>query len=214
MNHASSSARSLPIVLVLIAAFASGLGLWLGSRQFTPETPPPLIAALLYPEPREVPDFQLTQTQGKPYGKDDWRGHWTILFFGYTTCPDVCPTTLAVFKHVWSELTQLHLDQQLRIDFISIDPQRDTPEQLAGYVAYFSPDFRAATGSDDDLNRLTRALGLVYSRTIGSNGEVQIDHSASAAIINPQAELIGLFRPPLTAEPILADLKTLLNGAN
>ncbi len=209
MNHTAPPSRSLPTLIVLIAALAAGLGLWLGNRQIT-EPPLLLTAGVLYPEPREVPDFQLMQANGQPYGKNDWLGHWNVLFFGYTSCPDVCPTTLAAFKQVLAELTKSGISSSFHFDFISVDPERDTPEKLGSYVAFFSPEFRAATGNEDDLNRLTHALGLIYTRTTGPDGAIQVDHSASAVIINPQGELVGLFRPPLTAAPIAADLSTLL----
>lgn len=208
MNSTTRTSRSLPTLLVLVAALAAGLGLWVGNRQIN-QSPLKLTTGALYPEPREVPDFQLLQPNGKSYSKNDWLGHWTLVFFGYTTCPDVCPTTLTTFKHVWGELEQSGVDASFRFDFISIDPERDLPEQLGQYVAYFNPKFRAATGSDEDLGRLTRAMGLVYTRTIGPDGNVQIDHSASAVIINPKGELIGLFRPPLQAQAMAADLKNL-----
>ena len=83
------------------------------------------------------------------------------------------------------------------------------PAQLGKYVGYFSPDFIAATGSDDELTRLTRALGLIYTRTTAANGNIEVDHSGSAVIIDPQGRLIGLFRPPFTASALTADLATL-----
>ena len=203
----SASDSRLPIWLILLAAVAAGAGLWLSQRYFSAPPAPQLQNAVLYPVPRAVPEFRLEQAGGQPLDTASWRGHWNIVYFGYTSCPDVCPTTLAVFKQAWKELGVLK--ENYRFDFISVDPQRDAPEQLAKYVAFFSPDFIAATGSDEELTRLTRALGLMYARTTDANGAVQVDHSGSAVIINPQGQLIGMFRPPFTAEQIVADLATL-----
>jgi len=163
--------------------------------------------AVLYPQPHAVPEFRLSRANGQSQDLASWRGHWNVVYFGYTSCPDVCPTTLAVFKQVWQDLGALK--EKVRFEFISVDPQRDTPEQLGKYVAFFSPDFVAATGSDEELTKLTRALGLIYSRTTDANGVVQVDHSGSAVIVDPQGRLVGMFRPPFAAAAIAADLRTL-----
>ena len=197
----------LPIWLILVAAVAAGAGLWLSQRYFSAPPAPALQNAVLYPAPRAVPEFHLDQTNGQPLDLASWRGHWNVIYFGYSSCPDVCPTTLAVFKQAWKQLGVLK--EKFHFDFISVDPQRDTPEQLTKYVAFFSPDFIAATGNDEELTKLTRALGLMYARTTDANGAVQVDHSGSAVIINPQGQLVGMFRPPFTPAQIAADLSAL-----
>jgi protein SCO1/2 len=209
MHSERCAGRVSPTVLILIAAVAAALGLWLGSRAFAPSSAPQLAAAVLYPAPRELPDFSLTRSDGGTLTQDDWKGRWTVVFFGFTHCPDVCPTTLATFKQVWATLREAGIGQKVAFDFISVDPERDTPAQLAQYVGYFSKDFVAATGSDAELTKLTRALGLVYAREPSANGDYTVDHSASAVIIDPAGRQTGLFRPPFDAAKIAADLKTL-----
>jgi protein SCO1/2 len=200
--------------IILVAALAAGVGLWFGNRQFGPADRPKLANAVLYPHPRELPDFQLAQANGAPLTLADWKGRWDVAYFGYASCPDVCPTTLSVFKQVWKGLAERGLRDRVRINFISVDPQRDTPEALGRYLAFFSPDFVAATGSDEQLTRLTRALGLLYSRSTGPNGEIQVDHSGSAVIVDPQGRLVGMFRPPFAAADVAADLATLVGSGN
>ena len=214
MNTPPTPSRSLPTWLILIAALAVASGLWLGNRFFAAPTPPKLENAVLYPQPRPLPEFHLTQANGAALSNADWRGHWNVVYFGYASCPDVCPTTLATFKQVWSDLGKRDLTDRVRIDFISVDPQRDTPDRLAQYVAFFSPDFIAATGSDEELTRLTRALGLIYTRTSDANGTIEVDHSGSAVIVDPQARLVGMFRPPFTAAALTADLAILAATRN
>ena len=205
---APASHRSF-VWIILVAALAAGVGLWFGNRQFGQADRPKLTNAVLYPQPRELPDFQLTKSDGQAMTLADWRGHWNVAYIGYASCPDVCPTTLSVFKQVWKGLADRGLRDRIRFNFISVDPQRDTPEVLGKYVAFFSPDFVAATGSDEQLTRLTRALGLLYSRSTGPNGEIQVDHSGSAVIVDPQGRLVGMFRPPFAAADVAADLATL-----
>ena len=209
MVSAPSSPRTLPIAAFVIAAFAAACGLWLGSRLFSSPQAAPMHSAVLYPAPRTIPDFRLTQANGRTLTSADWRDHWNLVYFGYTSCPDVCPTTLATLKQVWLDLGKRGLADTVRIDFISVDPERDTAERLGAYVAFFSPDFVAASGSDEELTRLTRALGLVYARTQDANGAVQVDHSGSVVLVDPQAHLVGMFRPPFAAAAIAADVAAL-----
>jgi len=211
MNSPSSSApRGLSTWLILLAALAAGTGLWLGGWLLAPPAPAKFENAVLYPQPRAVADFSLTRANGKPLTLADWRGHWTIVYFGYSNCPDVCPTTLAAFKQVWKDLDQKNQSKLVQLDFISVDPQRDVPETLGKYVSFFNPEFVAATGSDDELRRLGNALGLAYSRDNDANGNITVDHSGSAVIIDPQARMIGMFRPPFVPATIAADLAKLL----
>lgn len=199
--------------LILIAAVAAGLGLWLGLRQMQPSSAPKLEAGVLYPAPRALPDFRLTRSDGQPLTLADWKGHWTVAFFGFTNCPDVCPTTLATFKQVHQRLADAGVGERVRFDFISVDPARDTPEQLARYVGFFSKDFVGATGPDEALLPLTRALGMVYARGEPKDGTYSVDHSASAVLIDPAGRQVGLFRPPFDAAKMAADLQTLAAGS-
>ena len=203
--------RQLPITLIVAAAFAAALGLWLGQRFLSAPTAPVMKNAVLYPTPRTIPDFKLTQANGQPLTLDSWRGHWNAVYFGYTSCPDVCPTTLAEFKQVWKDLGEERAN--VRFDFISVDPERDTSDKLGKYVSFFNPDFIAATGSDDELNKLTRSLGLTYTREKDANGNIEVDHSASVVIIDPDGKLRGIFRPPFAAPDVTADLEALIRSA-
>lgn len=210
MNTPKMASRLNLTALILIAAVAAAAGLWLANRYMGAPAQPALASALLYPEPRPLPDFILAQANGAPLTLADWRGHWNIVYFGYASCPDVCPTTLQTLKSVWNDLGKRGLRESVRIDFISVDPERDTPDLLGRYVAFFSPDFIAATGNDEQLTRITRALGLVYSRTKSADGAIEVDHSGSAVIVDPQGRLTGIFRPPLAAKETADDIAALV----
>ncbi|HEY6942033.1 SCO family protein [Dokdonella sp.] len=208
MTRIRSAGRVSANWLILIAALAAAVGLWLGTRVLAPAPGPRLSAVVLYPAPRELPEFHLDRSDGSALTLADWKGRWTIVFFGYTSCPDVCPTTLSDFKQVWKRLPPAARDR-VRFDFISVDPQRDTPTQLARYVGFFEPQFVAASGSDEQLTRLTHALGLVYARGEPKDGTYDVDHSASAVLIDPQGRQAGVLRPPFDAATIAADLVAL-----
>ncbi len=195
--------------LILIAAIAAGLGLWIGLRQHQAPALPPLEAGIAYPAPRALPDFTLTRGDGTPLTLADWKGHWSVVFFGFTNCPDVCPTTMATLKQVHQHLADAGLQDRVRFTFVSVDPARDTPELLSRYVAYFSKDFIAATGPDEVLQPLTRSLGLIYSRGEPKDGTYSVDHSASVVLIDPAGREVALFRPPFDAARMAADLQKL-----
>lgn len=196
----------------MIAAIAAAIGLFAGSHYFAAPAGPVLKAAVMYPAPRGVPDFTLANANGAALTQADWRDRWTIVFFGFTHCPDVCPSTLSVFKQVWTTLAAQGRTARLRFDFISVDPQRDTPEQLTRYISYFHEDFVAATGNEAELTRLTRSLGLVYAQVPDEQGGYTVDHSASVVIIDPAGRLVGLFRPPFDAVAIADDLASLTDS--
>ncbi|MGH8042095.1 MAG: SCO family protein [Rudaea sp.] len=202
----------LPNWLIVVAAVVAALGLWLGQRYFAAPVPSRLANAVLYPSPRPIVDFRLTRTDAQSLTTSDWHGHWSVVYFGYTHCPDVCPTALATFAKVWKDLHARGLSEHVRFYFISVDPQRDTPQILRRYVDLFDPDFVAATGADAELTALTRALGLIYTRTTGVNGEIQVEHSGSAVIVDPHARQVGIFRPPFAAHALAGDLATLVAG--
>ncbi|MEO5623363.1 MAG: SCO family protein [Dokdonella sp.] len=208
MTRYRTAGRISTTPLILIAALAAALGLWLGARMLGAPALPALAAVTLFPQPRALPDFHLTRSTGESLTLADWKGRWTVAYFGYTHCPDVCPTTLAAFKQTWKLLDSASA-QKLRFDFISVDPARDTPEQLARYVGYFSKDFVAATGTDDELTGLTHALGLVYSHEKSADGSDVVDHSAAAVIIDPRGNEAGILRPPFEPAKIAADLTML-----
>lgn len=212
MTRQHSRARIGATPLIVIAAIAAAIGLFAGSHYFSAPADPLLKTAVMYPAPRVVPDFTLTNANGAALTQADWRDHWTVVFFGFTHCPDVCPTTLTVFKQAWTTLAAQGKTARLRFDFISVDPQRDRPEQLTRYIGFFHKDFVAATGSDVELTRLTRALGLVYARVADEQGGYTMDHSASVVIIDPAGRLVGLFRPPFDAVAIADDLATLADS--
>lgn len=208
MTPSISHGRASATVLIVVAAVAAAFGLWLGTRTADRTALPGFRAAVAYPAPRSLPEFSLERSDRTPLTLADWKGHWTVAFFGFTHCPDICPTTLATFKQAWNQLDPA-TRARVRFDFISVDPQRDTPELLHAYVSYFHPEFVAATGSDAELTRLTRALGLLYTRGESTDGQYSVDHSASAVIIDPDGRQAGLFRPPFEAAPIAADLAAL-----
>lgn len=199
------------IAALLVITLAAGLGLALSSRLFPPARPakpaPKLESVTLIPSPRALPDFSLSGTDGK-LTKQDLLGHWTLVFIGFTHCPDICPTTLSELAVAQAQWAQSGLPNRPRLLFVSIDPGRDTPAKLAEYAAYFHPDTITATAAEPQLGKFTKSLGLVYMR-VAQGDSYTMDHSSALVLLDPDAEFAGIIRPPFKPDAIARDLTAL-----
>jgi protein SCO1/2 len=159
--------------------------------------------------PHPVADFSLTGENGQAFTRQSMLGQWNLIDVGYTSCPDVCPTTLATLREMHS---LLGADAgKLRVVFLSVDPERDTPQRLAQYVHYFSPDFHAATGGKAQLDALAASLGFVYMKVPGPTPQsYSMDHSAALILVNPEAAVAAYLSPPFNAATLSADLRNLV----
>ena len=198
----------LPWIIVLVAV-AAALGLWLGAKFAQAPRGDGPKTALVYPAAREVPAFELDRADGGKLTNADLKGAWTLLFFGYTHCPDVCPTTLVTLQQMEKLLAKEPAAAPVRVVFVSVDPARDTPKALSDYVGYFSKAFVAATAEDASLQALASAVGVVFIKSPQPGGDYTMDHTASLLVTDPQARLHALFRPPFDAAAIAADLRQL-----
>jgi protein SCO1/2 len=173
-----------------------------------------LQALLVLPEPRELPAFHLADQQGAPFGPERLAGKWSLLFFGFTHCPDICPTTLFDLKQVSEGLRAAvaAADDRFQVVFVSVDPERDGPERLREYVAYFDPSFIAVTGPHEELRPLTRQAGIAYRIEDHEAGAEQygVDHSASLLLTSPDGRVYGVFPAPHDPAAMQSDLLTLL----
>lgn len=192
-------ARVWPFAALLLAA-AIGVALGIGGyRQLTAADVPLNLTMEQFARPRPVPEVALTDHQGQPFGREQLFGHWTLLFAGYSYCPDVCPTTLAQLAGIYGELSAAV--PGLRVVMVSVDPARDGDGRLANYVPAFHPQFVGVTGSHPQLLQLTRAIGLVYAMVDDPGGSERylVDHSASLVVIDPQGRALGRFAPSTQA---------------
>jgi protein SCO1/2 len=171
-----------------------------------------MAAGTLLPQPRPIPEFDLVSDDGQPFTRTALQDHWTVVFVGFTHCPDICPNTLGQLKTVYTELEKR--DKPLQVLLLSVDPERDRPETLARYVDFFHPSFRAVTGPVAELDRLGAAMGFVYMKSPGSTPEsYTIDHSSALILVNPQGQVAGYFTQPLDVDALVADLGKLLPDA-
>lgn len=170
---------------------------------------PEVLRPLLLPEARPLDAFTLQDHNGAPLTLEQLRGGWSLIFFGYTHCPDICPTTLGTLKGMAQQLGAQHA-ADTRIIFVSVDPKRDTLPHLREYISYFGPDFTAATGEAREIDNLTHQLGAMYMFDGDTTGnDYIVNHSASVALINPQGEWVARFNPPHTIAKFSSDYQQL-----
>lgn len=189
---------------VAVIAFTLGLGAsYLWWQQISPA--PQLQRATLWPDgPRQLPPFELQDQDGHLFSHAQLKGRWTLLFFGYTNCPDVCPLTLAEAKGFYNRLADTPYGADTRVVFVSVDPKRDTPATLKRYVKYFDPAFVGITGAREQLDQLTRGLGIFYAYR-AEGDDYLVDHSAAMALLDPNGDLRALFSAPHTADGLAGD---------
>lgn len=198
------------VLFGLIAAVAAALGLAVGAMLLQPKSIN-IASGTLLQTPRALPAFSLTDQDGQVFDNARLNGHWTLVFAGFTYCPDICPGTLTLLKAVKAKLGPEAA--KLQVLFLSVDPARDTPERLKTYVQFFDPGFLAATAPDAELEKLARGMSFVYAKVPGATPDsYTMDHSTALMLVNPQGQLAGFFTAPLKAESLSADLKTILGN--
>jgi len=205
--------NKLLIVIVAIVAIASGAFVFQSSVNLAqPEH------SLYYKQPRVVKPFELADHNGQSFSNEQLNDKWSLVFFGYTSCPDVCPTTLQELNFAYDELKAASKDTQVLL--VSVDPVRDTQEKLSQYIAYFNKEFVALTADHSVLFPFARNMGLMYAITDGSKGQgYLVDHSASIVLINPKGKIAAIFKPEhelgqlptISGDNLVSDFKKIVN---
>lgn len=200
------------VIFGVIAAVAAMAGLLVAQLLLAPDTVD-IESGTLLQQPRAIEDFRLADSAGEAFTRARLQGRWSLVFAGFTFCPDVCPNTLALLKGVKARLDAQQ--RPLQVVFVSVDPERDTPEKLGQYVHYFDPAFVGATGPNEELDKLARSLSLVYAKVPGDSPQnYTMDHSAALVLINPQAQVAGYFLPPHRIETLAADLARIVGPSS
>jgi protein SCO1 len=207
---------SLPIIVSL------ALGIVMGAQSFSRSLE--LHSVQLLPANISLPNFSLETQAGEATGVEEFRGRWSLVFFGFTSCPDFCPMELQKLAKV---LKLAAANADLQVIFVSVDPERDTLQKLAGYVGFFHPNIVGLRGENSELAGLAKFFGAAYDRSAVVQGKLlsipagiavpavagsdyQVNHSTRVFLVNPQAEFIGSLSSPYSAEELWLDLQQLL----
>ena len=197
--------------LIVIAVIAAIAGFLYSNSYFNKETKLNFQSLLVYPSQKNFSGFQLQSHDNPNLTIENFKGHWTLLFFGFTHCPDVCPTTLADLQKVFKIISATEKPEVL---FVSVDPERDTPQSLKEYTNFFNPNFKSATGDATNILATASQIGVAYhiEDHEADNKNYSVDHTAAVFLINPEQQLYGIFRSPLNPKMIANDLTLLLEN--
>ena len=186
-------------------AFAGTItGMYVG-RLLTQPAGPSLESGTLFPRPKLLTDFKLVDTQGTSSSPASLWGHPSLVFFGFTHCPEVCPTTLAVLASVQKQVAM----PGLKVVLISVDPERDTPEQLGKYISSFGGDLIGLTGTAPEIVKTTKTFGVAASRVDLPGGSYTMDHSATVFALDKGARIVAVFTPPFDSAALTRDVARL-----
>jgi protein SCO1 len=188
--------------LMILAAAAAG---YMVARRLQDDSPA-LAAGTRLPQPRPVAGFSLQDHHGVAFGNARFAGAPSLVFFGFTHCPDVCPTTLALM----AQLAREPRLAQLRLVFVTVDPHRDDTTTLANYVRAFGDSITGLRGEDAALEPLLQSLGAARSVQQLAGGDYVVDHSATLFYVDAQGRLAAVFTPPFSFTPLREDLLALL----
>jgi len=205
--------RTQKTVFILVAIVALVLGLTvnrvLSGKGQGDQTALIDAGVILLPQSREVPDLKMVDQDGQPVSLGSLKDKWTLLFFGYTFCPDICPTTLAQLRQIKSELPTETVEK-LRIVLVSVDPNRDTPQQLKTYLGYFDKQFVGLTAPVDSIQKLANAVSIPFIPADTSKPNYTVDHSGNLALLGPDGTQRGFIRAPLNNQKLIAQLPGLV----
>lgn len=199
--------RNIFIAVVLTVALVAGL--FVSNRL---NTPAELQTALVLPASNALPEFELRDPLGNAVTRETFVDQWSLLFFGFTHCPDICPLTLQTLATAQSELDAAGQQPLPRIVLVSVDPERDTPQLVGQYVAHFGAGNLGVTGSLEELRKLTSALGIYFEKQPGDADNYAVDHSAAVLLINPNGEFHALFSGPHVAASYVHDLPIIMEA--
>ena len=208
MNSALIKTLTLMVGLIALA-----FGFWLAINQ---QHDVPLISeeiGIVYPHAREIGKFQLIDSEGQTIDEQRFQEKWWLVYFGFTFCPDACPIALSDMKKIKALLDE-KTNKEFGFAFISVDPDRDTPERLKQYVEYFDPEFLAATGNPEDLQNLATKVGVVFIVPENPADEnYVVDHSTFMVLWNSDANLKAIFKAPHKPKEVARGIKKILSAS-
>jgi protein SCO1/2 len=210
MSTQALTNRTFIVILLLVSALAffAGFGLQHEPKNKQIDTQ----VAEVLAKPRALSDFKLLDHQQQAFNQKSLKNKWSLAFFGYTNCPDICPNTMIVMKQFWKKLSEQNIDLDIvQVIFVSVDPKRDTIGLLKDYVGYFNTDFTGVTGDITEIKKLTQELGILYGyeEADKTTGNYIVNHSAQILLLNPAAQLHAILPPPHDAGIIMADFITI-----
>ena len=199
---------------LFVASFGLGLGILFA--EFTRNDLDALKAeGILWPSPPKLNEFFLIDKDDLPFTLEDLKGKWSIIFFGFANCPDICPSTLMEMSKAERKLRAMpEFGDSGQLIFISVDPRRDSPTILKTYVSHFSSNLQAVSGSQEELRILAKSVGAIFLKVDShrNNHSYSVDHSAGIFFVSPDATLFSVLTPPIVDTSILDRMTNVLQA--
>jgi protein SCO1 len=207
MSPRQANGRLIVLFLSLaLLALAAGAIAW---RMLAPTMHSSTGSLIVLPEPRQIVPVALTDQSGRAFTQEGFKGHWSLVFFGFTSCPDVCPNTLYQLQQARQQWLEEHTDAEFpQVYLVTVDPERDTPEKLAAYLGYFDPGFIGLTGAAEQVQALAAQLGIAVfvEPHAPEDLEYTVDHGASLLLFDPLGQFYGVIPAPLNATSMARDV--------
>jgi len=178
-----------------------------------PKTIPQELLAVLRPNPVDLQQFTFIDQDNKSFTLNNLKDKNSLLFFGYMSCPDICPTTLTTMNMMLNKLTTQSSTYPLpQVIFISVDPARDNPDKIAEYMSYFNKSFIGLTGSKHEIDQFTKQFGAGYMMDKSSSTEnYLVNHTSSIFMVNSKLQLVASFSPPHNADTLVSQYKLIVD---
>ena len=199
------------IFLLLILFSVTGIFTYFQSLPSLLEKKPSLITGKILVRPMEIDNFELIDQNNEAFNKKSLEGDWTVLFFGYTNCPDVCPTTIYKLAEIKNGIKEDLPSANFNTVLVTLDPDRDSSERLDEYIGYFDETMLGVTGTYENIQSFTSSLSVFYQRINKEEG-YDFNHTASIFVFDKDGSLFATMSPANTVEEIESDFFTILNN--
>lgn len=219
-----TNSRAIAILVIVIVVLI-GLGVYVHYKNKPNEISTPTSASsgtpskdfngTLLPKPKSIGQFNLYDDNGNIFSNANLQGHWTLMFFGFTHCSDVCPTTLTELNKMYQDLQTMLPEASLpQVIMVTVDPERDTTEVMHNYVRNFNPYFIGLRPDEEDniLERFKKEMGVTYGKVTKEDGSYGMQHSAELFIFNPDGNWVGILNYPHKSEQLAKDYQSIINS--
>jgi len=207
------------LIVIIIILIALGIYSHFKNKATAPTTAPtptqeqPAPNKTSLPTPKTISAFTLTDDSGKPFTNDNLRGHWTLMFFGFTHCGDVCPTTLTELNKMVQALNKQSFTQLPQVVFVSVDPDRDSTDVIHNYVKNFNPSFIGARGDAQTLDTFAKEMGVYFSKVPGPDANTySVNHSSQLHVFDPNGNWVAILTYPFQADQLVKTYEAMVNA--
>jgi len=175
------------------------------------DIPVPEINGFVLQQPRVLPEFALLDGQARAFARSDFESAWSLLYFGFTYCPDICPTAMVEMAKLKDLLAASRPDVAAEYYLVSVDPQRDTPERIQEYVTFFDDSFKGLTGDLLEIGKLAQTASVIHVIEPSADGaSYEVGHSSTLTLVDPQGNIRAIFKEPLRASALANDIDRVL----